>query len=376
MKLTCTLLCLTALAAAAAENNPPRSENTVVLDAGGVQNLGIETSPTEETAFEQILVVLGEIEHTCESHTVLSSRVAGRIIEVGIHQGEFAVKGEVLARVESRQPGDPPPVIELRAPADGLVIRSDVHLGAPVEPASELLEIQDLSTVWAVAKIPQQEAAILAEGLTARIRIPALGGAERIGKYLRLGVAADAAQGTIDAIFELSNPGNALRPGMRAELSIISSSRDDILSIPRDALQGDRSNRFVFIKDYELENAFVRMPVTIGEISGGRVEITSGLFPGDDVVTRGSYALSFAGKGSASLKEALDAAHGHPHNEDGSEMTTGEMAASGGDHGHAHDHTHESTGPLTLFLAITCGVLLLLLAVSPLVYRSLATTKR
>jgi len=376
MKLALTLLYLAALAAAAAENNPPRSENTVVLDAGGVQNLGIETSPTEETAFEQILVVLGEIEHTCESHTVLSSRVAGRIIEVGIHQGEFAVKGEVLARVESRQPGDPPPVIELRAPADGLVIRSDVHLGAPVEPASELLEIQDLSTVWAVAKIPQQEAAILAEGLTARIRIPALGGAERIGKYLRLGVAADAAQGTIDAIFELPNPGNALRPGMRAELSIISSSRDDILSIPRDALQGDRSNRFVFIKDYELENAFVRMPVTIGEISGGRVEITSGLFPGDDVVTRGSYALSFAGKGSASLKEALDAAHGHPHNEDGSEMTTGEMAASGGDHGHAHDHTHESTGPLTLFLAITCGVLLLLLAVSPLVYRSLATTKR
>lgn len=376
MKLACTLLCLTALAAAAAENNPPRSENTVVLDAGGVQNLGIETSPAEEAAFEQILVTLGEIEHTCESHTVLSSRVAGRIIEVGIHQGEFAVKGEVLARVESRQPGDPPPVIELRAPADGLVIRSDVHLGAPVEPASALLEIQDLSTVWAVAKIPQQEATILAEGLTARIRIPALGGAERTGKYLRLGVAADAAQGTIDAIFELSNPGNALRPGMRAELSIITSRRDDILSIPRDALQGDRSNRFVFIKDYELENAFVRVPVTIGEISGGRVEITSGLFPGDDVVTRGSYALSFAGKGSASLKEALDAAHGHPHNEDGSEMTAGEMAASGGDHGHAHDHTHESTGPLTLFLAITCGILLLLLAVSPLIYRSLAKSKR
>lgn len=376
MKLACTLLCLTVLAAAAAENNPPRSENTIVLDASGVQNLGIETSPAEEAAFEQVLVTLGEIEHTCESHAVLTSRVAGRIIEVGIHQGEFAVKGEVLARVESRQPGDPPPVIELRAPADGLVIRSDVHLGAPVEPASELLEIQNLSTVWAVAKMPQQEAAILAKGLTARIRIPALGGAERTGKYLRLGVAADAAQGTIDAIFELPNPGNALRPGMRAELSIITSRRDDILSIPRDALQGDRSNRFVFIKDYELENAFVRVSVTIGEISGGRVEITSGLFPGDDVVTRGSYALSFAGKGSASLKEALDAAHGHPHNEDGSEMTTGEMAASGGDHGHPHDHTHESTGPLTLFLAITCGVLLLLLAVSPLVYRSLATAKR
>ncbi len=349
------------LAANAAEK-APRGENTVVLDATGVKNLNLETSATEEAAFEQTLFALGEIQHTCVSHSVLSSRIPGRIIEVGIHEGEFASQGQVLARVESRQPGDPPPVIELKAPAAGLVIRSDVHLGAPVEPGVELLELQDLSIVWVVAKVPQHQAAILAEGLTAKIRVPALGGDERVGKFLRLGVAADAAKGTVDAIFEIPNPGNALRPGMRAELSLVVSKRDGILSIPRDALQGDRSNRFVFIKDYELENTFVRTPVTSGEMSGERVEITAGLFPGDEVVTRGSYALSFAGKGSASLKEALDAAHGHPHNEDGTEMSADEIAASGGEHGHDHDHAKD--GPLVLLLSIACGVLLLLLIAS------------
>jgi membrane fusion protein, heavy metal efflux system len=131
-------------------------------------------------------------------------------------------------------------------------------------------------------------------------------------------------------------------------------------------LQGDRSSRFVFIKDYELENTFVRTPVTVGEISGDRVEIVGGLFPGDEVVTRGAYALSFAGKGSASLKEALDAAHGHPHNEDGTEMTKEEIAASGEAGGHGHDHEAASNGPLTLFLAIACGVLFVLLLVSSL----------
>ncbi len=355
-----------------AAEKPARNETSVVLDATGVKNLGVETIAAEEAAFERTVFVLGEIEHTCESHAVLSSRVAGRIIEVFQHEGDFVKKGELLARVESRQPGDPPPVIELKAPADGLVIRSEAHLGAPVEPDRELMEILDLSTVWVNAKVPQHQAALLAEGLVAKVRVPALGDGEREAKFLRLGVGAGAAKGSVDAVFELPNPGNRLRPGMRAELSLVASKRDGVLGIPREALQGDRSGRFVFIKDYELENTFVRTPVTVGEISGDRVEITGGLFPGDEVVTRGAYALSFAGKGSASLKEALDAAHGHPHNEDGTEMSKEEIAASGEAGGHHHDHEAASNGPLTLFLAIACGVLFLLLLASPIFLRARA----
>jgi len=345
--------------AAHAQEKPARDSNTIILDETAVKNLGLETRQTEETDFEQTLLALGEIEHTCESHSVLSTRVSGRVIEVGIHKGEFATKGEVLARIESRQPGDPPPVLELKAPADGLVTRSDLHLGAPVEPDRELLELLDLSQVWAVAKIPQHQAGILVEGLTAKIRIPALGKEEQLGRFLRLGPEVDPSRGTVDALFELTNPGNKMRPGMRAELSIITSKRQNIISVPRDALQGDRSNRFVFIKDYELENAFVRAPVTVGEIDENFVEITSGLFPGDEVVTRGSYALSFAGKGSISLKEALDAAHGHPHNEDGTEMSAEDLAAKGGMADHHHDHPEAS--PLWKYVS---GALLLLLLAS------------
>lgn len=365
------LLSLLAASAMAADK-PARNETTVVLDATGVKNLGVETVAAEEAAFERTVFVLGEIEHTCESHAVLSSRVAGRIVEVFQHQGDFVKKGELLVRVESRQPGDPPPVIELRAPADGLVIRSEAHLGAPVEPDKELMEILDLSTVWVNAKVPQHQAAMLAEGLVAKVRVPALGEGEREAKYLRLGVGADAAKGSVDALFELPNPGNQLRPGMRAELSLVASKRDGVLSIPRESLQGDRSNRFVFIKDYELENTFVRTPVSVGEIGGDRVEIVGGLFPGDEVVTRGAYALAFAGKGSTSLKEALDAAHGHPHNEDGTEMTKEQIAASGGAGDHDHDHAHAEESPLVLFLSIACGVLFLLLLASPFVFRARA----
>ncbi len=365
------LLVILVLAATAHAQTPPRNENTVVLDAGGVANLGIQTVQVEEADFEQSIFVLGEIQHTCESHSVLSSRIAGRAVEVLVHEGEFVEQDQILARVESRQPGGPPPIIDLKAPADGLIIRSEIHLGGPVEPDRGLMEILDLSQVWVIARVPQHQAAILKQGLTASVKIPAIGNEIIISKFLRLGVGDDSVQSTVEAIFEIPNPGNRIRPGMRAELSLVASKRTGVTSIPRDALQGDRSNRFIFIKDYELKNAFVRVPVAVGEIAADRVEILSGILPGDEVVLKGAYSLSFAGKGSASLKEALDAAHGHPHKEDGTEMSAEEIAATSSD-GHDHGHDHGSSNMLVIFLSIACGVLLLLLLASPFLFRARA----
>src|SRR4030095_5807998 len=99
--------------------------------------------------------------------------------------------------------------------------------------------------------------------------------------------------------------------------SIVVSKRGDVMSIPREAVQGDAGGRFVYIKDYELKNAFVNTPIALGAQNDRLVEVTKGLLAGDEVVTRGAYSLAFAGKGSVSLKEALDAADGHPHHEDG-----------------------------------------------------------
>jgi membrane fusion protein, heavy metal efflux system len=95
------------------------------------------------------------------------------------------------------------------------------------------------------------------------------------------------------------------------------------------------------------------------------------VLPGDEVVTNGAYSLAFAGKGSASLKEALDAAHGHPHKEDGSDMSKEEAAALAGE-GEANGHGHAASSPLTIVLAITCGVLFVLLVASPFVFRGRA----
>ncbi len=340
------------------------NSDTIILDEIGVKNLRIETVEAAETTFEETAFTLGRIDHTCEGHSILSSRVAGSIVEVGIHEGEFAKKGDILVRVESRQPGDPPPVIDLIAPADGLVAKSKAHLGAPVEPAEELMEIFDLSTVWAIARVPEHQAGRMKPGTLAHIEVAALPDEKFTGELLRFGTAADPESGTIDAIFSLPNTSGRLRSDMRAEFSIVLSKRENVIGVPRSALQGEASKRFVYVKHFDLPNAFIKTPVQVGQMNDRFVEIVAGLFPADEVVTKGAYSLSFVGGGSGvSLKEALDAAHGHEHAEDGGELTPEKKAEMEAKKRAASGLPPETSGGASrVWMYVSGGLFLLLLA--------------
>lgn len=365
-----------ALAAPAAETatggGRAAATNTVVLDEQAVKNLRIETVEAEETIFEETIFALGRIETVPGKGAVVSSRIPGRLVEIKAIAGDTVAAGAEVARLESRQPGDPPPSILLRAPLGGLVLESQMRLGEPVEPDKTLMFLADLTEVHAVAHLPEQFAGRIGPGTQAHIRVAALPEEKFEGELIRFGTTVNREAGTIDAIFRLPNPGLTLRPGMRAEFSIVLSKREGVMSIPRAALQGDALSRFVYVEDFELPNAFVKSPVVVGAQNDRFVEIASGLLPGDKVVTRGAYSLAFAGKGSISLKEALDAAHGHEHAEDGSELTEQERAARRhraageheGAHGHGHGHGAGKLGPLTIFSLAVNALLLVLLAAS------------
>ena len=350
-------------AAHAADNL--RAQNTVILGETGARNLRIQTEEAEERDFEKTVFAIGRIEEIPANRSVLSSRIAGRVTELKAFVGDMVEAEDILVTVESRQLGDPPPSVSLKAPQGGLVVASHVRLGQPVEPSAELLDISDRSKLWAVAKIPEKGAAQTDIGTLAYIHIPALGDELIEATLTRFGVEADRQSGTVEGIFELDNSSGKLRPGMRAEFSIVLETKPFVLSIPRNAIQGDPTNRIVFVKDFELPNAFVRAPVVLGDENNRYVEVLSGLFPGDEVVTQGSYALSFAGGGSSmSLKEALDAAHGHEHNEDGSEITDEVSESDDGHEGHDHENDHSSDTSLGRALLIYAAVVTFVLLIA------------
>jgi len=349
------LITLTSALVLAGERDVGRMANTVILNETGVKNLRIETELVEESTFEETLFSLGRIEFYPGKKAAVSSRIPGRAWEVFIKQDHPVRKGEVAVVVESRQPGNPPPTIELTAPISGLVSETHIVPGEPIEPSNVLAEILDLTEVYALARVPEELAGKLKPGQRAKIQVPAVPGQVFDADLEHLGAVADAESGTIEAAFHVMNPELLLRPGMRAEFSTIISKQEGVFSIPTNALQGDAANRFVYVKDFDLPNAFVRTPVVAGRITDRRVEILSGLFPADEVVTRGAYSLAFAGASSLSLKEALDAAHGHEHAEDGSELTAASKPA-------VVEAAHEAHAS-NPFWMIVSGVLFVLLVI-------------
>jgi len=352
-----------------AAGDPKRVANTVILDESSLKNLGIETVEAEEIAFEESIFSLGRIEVLPGKKAVVSSRIPGRVFSVLALPDQEVDEGEELMWVESRQPGDPPPTVMLAAPMAGLIAKVNVAVGQPISPDQTLIEIVDLSVVEAAAHVPEHLAGKLKKGLKARIRVPGFPDQVFEADLAHLGAYGNADSGTLEAAFHVQNPDRLLRPEMRAEFNIVVGTREGVMSIPREAVQGDAGGRFVFIKDYELENAFVKTAVRLGAENAEFVEVLSGLLPGDEVVTKGGYSLTFAGKGSVSLREALDAAHGHPHNDDGTEMTKEQLAGQTGDHDHDHPETSD-WNTKTIFFASTTALLLLLILINGFVKRT------
>ncbi len=334
----------------------------VILDDTSVSNLGIEIAEVDYATFEETLFAIGRIEPIPARKSIVSTRIPGRIVKINAFEGDIVEANTTIVEIESLQPGNPPPIISLRSQLPGMIMKSHTHVGKPVVPESELFELMDLTEVYAIARIPEDQAGKLSEGSMASIRVAALGNATFNGELVRFGTEANPLNGTIDAYFSLSNPDYALRPHMRVEFSLIIDQSERTLSIPNNAIQSDGATKVVFVKDFDLANAYQKVPVQIGRQNDTLTEIKSGLFPGDQVVTKGAYPLLFAGGGGISLKEALDAAHGHEHNEDGSEMTAEDKHAAG--NAGAHGAAGTGNSQLTLFLAILSTFLAVLLALS------------
>jgi cobalt-zinc-cadmium efflux system membrane fusion protein len=361
MKLSALLsfaLLTTVSGLAVGNDEAARRASLVILDETAVRNLGLATTPVGPADFEETVFALGQIEVLPGRRAVVSSRIAGRAVEVRAKHDHDLAQGEIAVIVESRQFGEPPPRIELTSPLTGIVSATHVVPGQPVGPDDVLVEILDLTEVYAIARVPDHFAGKLKRGQKARITAVAADGMVFDATLEHLGVIADATSGTVEAAFRVKNPQLVLRPGMRAEFAIITDRRAGVTSVPKTAIQGEGASRFVYVRDFDLPNAFAKVPVVLGRSNDRSVEIVSGLFPADEVVIRGGYALASAGGGTLSLKEALDAAHGHAHNPDGSELTAGQPAA-------AAPHAHPPSSSRERLWMIISGVLFVaLVAVS------------
>lgn len=347
---------ITFLASAQESEEGNDLDDLIVLPEQLVAELRIESAEVVEARFEDRILAVGVVETIPARHRNVSTPADGRIVELNAIEGDSVETNEVVVVVETREPVEPPPTLELTAPISGLVTESHAKLGEPVRQGREIVEISDLSEVHTLARVRAKFAQQLLAGMKARIRVAAIPGVEFDGQLVSFVPASDDS-GDVDAIFTMPNDSERLRPGMRAEVSIITGERSDVLVMPREALVGEPDARMVLVRDFELPQTFLKLDeIVVGETNDRFVEIVSGLFPGDEVVINGADSLLLLGEPLA-LKayfDRLDAdgAHRHYHGEP--------KLASG---------SNESLSSFQIFLLIA-GVLMLGLALLSLFARS------
>ncbi len=177
----------------------------------------------------------------------------------------------------------------LRAPFNGVVIKYNVGEGQTVDTEDELFTIADLSTVWIQANIYERDIAAIRKGLTVPVTLGAYPGRTFNCLTTYVGDVLDPKTRTAKARCEVANPEGLLKIDMFATLLIPSPTGRDAVMAPKTALQTVNDRSVVFVKVGETE--FVKRDVETGTIDGDRVEIKSGLKPGESVVTNGSFQL-------------------------------------------------------------------------------------
>jgi multidrug efflux pump subunit AcrA (membrane-fusion protein) len=179
--------------------------------------------------------------------------------------------------------------VPIKSPAAGTVMERLATSGTVVSPGEHVFTVADLSTLWMIAAVNEADLSRLQTGQPARVSVKAYPGEAFTGRVIKLGEALDTATRTLQVRVALPNPQRRLKPQMFATVAIDGPRTRASLFVPPAAVQEMRGDPIVFVRTAPTRFAVRR--VSLGETDAGDQEITAGLRPGDQLVTRGAFLL-------------------------------------------------------------------------------------
>ena len=182
-------------------------------------------------------------------------------------------------------PDKPNGVVDLLAPISGVITDQEVTNAASVQAYSSPnpFTISDLTTVWIVCDVYENDMRNVRLGETAEIKLNAFPDKVLNGRVSNIGAILDPTIRTAKVRLEVANPNEIMRPGMFATATFYSLEKYTYTSVPASAILHLHDRDWVFIPE---QGKFRRTEVTSGaELPHGMQEILKGLEPGQQVVS-------------------------------------------------------------------------------------------
>jgi cobalt-zinc-cadmium efflux system membrane fusion protein len=180
-------------------------------------------------------------------------------------------------------------VSQVTATMNGVIVERQLALGQVVQPSDQLFVVADLSKVWAVAQVPEQQVHLVRPGENVTIEIPALEDEKRSGRLVFIGHTVDPKTRTVLIRTELDNSRGDLKPMMLATM-LVQGQAEPRLVVPASAVVRENNGDYVFVA--EGQGRYRLRAVTLGHEEGGKRVVNAGLKAGETIVVEGGFHLN------------------------------------------------------------------------------------
>ena len=188
-------------------------------------------------------------------------------------------------RLLGNDPDHPGGIVDITSPISGQITDQEVVMGSTIQSYSaNPFTISDLSYVWIVCDVYENDIATLQVGQTAEVRLNAFPNQALKGTISNIGALLDPTIRTAKVRIEVRNPGGIMRVGMFATATFYGLKKETYTSVPASAILHLHDRDWVFVP--APNQMFQRVEVTSGDqLPNQMQQILSGLAPGQKVVT-------------------------------------------------------------------------------------------
>jgi Cu(I)/Ag(I) efflux system membrane fusion protein len=192
-------------------------------------------------------------------------------------------------------------VLTLTAPMNGIVMEKQAVEGLHFAPGDMLYRIVDLSTVWVLVDVFEQDLGLIRSGQEAKVTVPAYPDSAFTGKIAFIYPSINRETRTAKVRIELPNPDLMLKIDMYATAEIAAPVTSSVIAVPESAVLDSGTRQVVLIE--RGQGHFEPRPVNLGQKAGGFVEIRHGVATGEKVVVGANFLID----AESNLRSALQA---------------------------------------------------------------------
>jgi len=262
-------------------------ENIVTLTRANLAHVEIKTEVAKLGNLETTLKTAGRVSENMNKTAKVVSTLEGRLIKLNYDLNDRVKAGDVLALVQT--PELLGKALEVKSPIDGVITERKSTAGELLSKETQIYTVSEPADLWVLAEIKERDIGAVKVGQDTVFTVLAYPGEQFHGKVVRVGNRVEEGSRTLEVRIEVSNADGRLKPGMFADVEIVTTVQENVLLISDAAMQTDADNQIVFVA---LDgNKFEKRIVKIGMDQRGLVQILQGVKPGEKVVTDGSFIL-------------------------------------------------------------------------------------